>query len=272
VTDASTPLQPLLDRLVEAADRALADARVKVRAQVALDVRKINDAAHRLRRLRGEGGEAGTTAAGRHELNNALNHLLGYGELLLEDPDAAPLADSLRSIVEGARRVRALLHGEAARGPAKTPAAAAGEAASVLIVDDDPINRDLLTRHLASRGHRALSMEHGQWAIEILETEHVDVILLDLDMPKMDGYETLERLKTDPRMATIPVVVVSAADTAEVVIRCVRLGAEDYVTKPLDPAVLGARVAAAVAAKRRRDRERAYVRDLERRVQGTASG
>ena len=153
---------------------------------------------------------------------------------------------------------------------AEPPRAASAEPASVLIVDDDPINRDLLTRHLTARGYRALSMEHGQWALEILETEQVDLILLDLDMPKMNGYETLERLKADPQLATIPVIVVSAADASDVVIRCVRLGAQDYIAKPLDPAVLSARVAAGVAWKRERDRERAYLRELERRVQGSA--
>lgn len=264
-------LQPLLDLIVAAAARALADAKVKIRTQIALDVRKIDDAGNRLRRLLTEAPEEGVTAAGRHEVNNALNHLLGYGELLLDEPDAAPITDSLRAIVDAARRVHALLHEPDPGSPevAAPPPPASAEVASVLIVDDDPINRDLLTRHLTARGYRALSMEHGQWAIEILETEQVDLILLDLDMPKMNGYETLERLKADPKLATIPVVVVSAADAADVIIRCVRLGAEDYVAKPLDPAVLSARVAAGVTRKRERDRERAYVRELERRVQGS---
>lgn len=266
-------LQPLLELIVAAADHALADAKVKIRAQIALDVRKIDDAGRRLRRLLTKGPDTGATAAGRHEVNNALNHLLGYGELLLDEPDAAPITDPLRTIVDAARRVRALLYEEDPRAPAEvtTPKpATSADAASVLIVDDDPINRDLLTRHLTARGYRALSMEHGRWAIEILETEPVDVILLDLDMPKMNGYETLERLKADARLAAIPVVVVSAADRADVVIRCLRLGAEDYVAKPLDPATLSARVAVAVARKRERDHERAYVRELEQRVQRAA--
>lgn len=266
-------LQPLVDLIVAAAERARADAKATIRAQIALDVRKIDDAGRRLRRLLSEVPAAGATPARRHEVNNALNHLLGYGELLLDEPDAAPIGDPLRAIVQAARRLRALLHEEDPRAPAEAapPAPpASADAASVLIVDDDPINRDLLTRHLTSRGYRALSMEHGRWAIEILETEHVDLILLDLDMPQMNGYETLERLKADARLAAIPVVVVSAADRADVVIRCVRLGAQDYVAKPLDPAVLGARVAVAVARKRERDRERAYVRELEQRVQRPA--
>ena len=267
-------LQPLLELIVTAAVRALADARVKVRAQVELDVRKIDDAGRRLRRLLTEAPDAGATAPRRHEVNNALNHLLGYGELLLDEPDAAPITDSLRTIVDAARRVRALLHDEDPGAPAEvtTPKPAVwADAATVLIVDDDPINRDLLSRHLTARGYRALSMEHGAWAIEILETEQVDVILLDLDMPKMNGYETLERLKADARLAAIPVVVVSAADRADVVIRCVRLGAEDYVAKPLDPAVLSARVAVAVARKRARDHQRAYVRELEQRQRAAPS-
>lgn len=264
-------LQPLVDLIVTAAERALADAKATIRTQTALDIRKIDDAGRRLRRLLTEVPAASATPAGRHEVNNALNHLLGYGELLLDEPDAAPIGDPLRAIVQAARRLRALLHEEDPRAPAEAaPPAASADAASVLIVDDDPINRDLLTRHLTSRGYRALSMEHGRWAMEILETEPVDLILLDLDMPQMNGYETLERLKADARLAAIPVVVVSAADRADVVIRCVRLGAEDYVAKPLDPAVLGARVAVAVAGKRERDRQRAYVRELEQRVQRPA--
>lgn len=260
----------LMDLVVAGSERALADARVKVSAHVALDLRKIHDAANRLRRLLADAPDGGlTSSAVRHEVNNALNHLLGYGELLLEEPNAAPLTDSLRAIVEAARRVRGLLHDE---GPASTDATtvqqppAVGDAAAVLIVDDDPINRDLLTRHLTLRGYRVLSMEHGRWAIEILETEQVDLILLDLDMPKMNGYETLERLKADARLAMIPVIVVSAADAAGVVIRCIRLGAEDYVAKPLDPVVLSARVAAGVARKRERDRQREHVRELEQLV------
>lgn len=273
----------LVTRLIAAGDRALADAKREAPAHVALDLRKIREAGDRLQQLLGErrGGIA-PAAGARHELNNALNHLLGYSELLLEEPDAAAIADPLRAISTAARELRALLYepappadeergaaGEAAVGSAGT--APSGPAASILIVDDDPGNRDLLTRYLEARGHRALAMEHGRWALEMLEAVRVDVILLDLDMPTMNGYETLARLKADRRLEDIPVIVISATDSSDAVIRCLRLGAEDYLAKPVSPALFNARVAAAVLGRRRRAQQAQDLQDLARLAAAAAA-
>jgi adenylate cyclase len=129
----------------------------------------------------------------------------------------------------------------------------------VLVVDDTAFNRRLLVRLLASIGHEALEAEHGQAALDLLRdpaTAPVDVILLDIVMPEMDGYETLEILKADPELSDLPVIVISGVDELESVVRCIRMGAADYLPKTVDPEILRARIEASMAGKRLHDLER----------------
>lgn len=263
--------------IVAGSERLLTEAKTSVAARIVLDLRKIHDAGRRLHRMvielgGGPGGEGPLRpGAVRHELNNALNHVLGYSELLREDEDATTLAPDLGRIAAAARELRSLVNlGVISPAPAPpeppTPLAEASPPAggSVLVVDDDPGNRDLVTRCLSPHGHEVLAMEHGRWALEILKAERVDVILLDLAMPEMNGYETLTRLKADPRLAEVPVVVVSGTDDLAVVVRCLKLGAEDFLPKPFDPVLLSARVAACIARKRARERETRDLADVAR--------
>jgi adenylate cyclase len=138
--------------------------------------------------------------------------------------------------------------------------------ARILIVDDEPFNRDVLAQELELLDHEALAAVHGRDALERLESEPVDLILLDIMMPGIDGFEVLRRLKEDARLRHIPVIMVSALDDLASVVRCVELGAEDYLPKPFDPVLLKARIGACLEKKRWRDQEQAYLERIERQI------
>ena len=137
----------------------------------------------------------------------------------------------------------------------------------VLVVDDTAFNRRLLVRLLASIGHEALEAEHGRAALDLLRdpvTPPVDVILLDIVMPEMDGYETLGILKADPLLSDLPVIVISGVDELDSVVRCIRMGAADYLPKTVDPEILRARIEASMAGKRLHDLERQTLEEQTR--------
>jgi two-component system, cell cycle response regulator len=131
-----------------------------------------------------------------------------------------------------------------------------------LVVDDNAVNRLLLRRGLAEQGLDVIEAEDGLLALELLEREAVDVVLLDLLMPRVDGYETLERIKSQEALRHVPVIVITAVDDLASVVRCIELGATDYLPKPFDPALLRARVNASLAAKRLRDLELEYLEQV----------
>ena len=129
----------------------------------------------------------------------------------------------------------------------------------VLVVDDTAFNRRLLVRLLTSIGHQAIEAEHGRAALDILrdpDVEPVDVVLLDIVMPEMDGYETLAILKADERLRDLPVIVISGVDELASVVRCIQMGAADYLPKTVAPEILRARIEASMAGKRLHDLER----------------
>ncbi len=136
-------------------------------------------------------------------------------------------------------------------------------AGKLLVVDDDMINRTLLSASLENEGYAVAEAEDGQQALEMLREESFDVVLLDLIMPNMDGFAVLERMKADSRLQHIPVVVVSASDEMADVVRCIEMGATDHLPKPFDPALLCARVNASLAAKRLHDQEQAYLKMIQ---------
>jgi adenylate cyclase len=135
-------------------------------------------------------------------------------------------------------------------------------AGRVLVVDDDPLNRMLLTRSLEQEGHRVGSAASGQEALEILREKPFDVVLLDIVMPELDGVSVLERLKRDPVLQHVPVIMISAVDEIDTVVRCIEMGAEDYLPKPFNPVLLRARINAALAKKRLHEVERERVREV----------
>jgi len=129
----------------------------------------------------------------------------------------------------------------------------------ILVVDDNRMNRITLSRSLEQQGHVVNLAEDGHRAIELLRSDEFDVVLLDIIMPEMDGYQVLERVKSDPKTRDIPVIVISALDEIDSAVRCIEIGAEDYLPKPFNPVLLRARLNASLEKKKLRDLEKAYL-------------
>jgi two-component system, cell cycle response regulator len=134
--------------------------------------------------------------------------------------------------------------------------------AAILVVDDDPINRMLLTRELERQGHRVVAAENGLKALEALNAEPFDIVLLDVLMPGLDGHETLARIEQDDKLRHIPVIMVSALDDIESVVRCIEMGAADYLPKPFDPVLLRARINGSLTKKRLHDLQLDYIEQV----------
>lgn len=136
-------------------------------------------------------------------------------------------------------------------------------AARVLLVDDDRSTRRALGRLLKLEGHEVVEAEDGESALAKLEEGGFDVVLLDIMMPAMDGYEVLCRIRETPDLELLPVIMISGIDDMDSVVRCIELGADDYLLKPARAALLRARVRACVERKLTRDQERAYLKRIE---------
>ena len=134
------------------------------------------------------------------------------------------------------------------------------EPGQMLIVDDNRVNRLLLTRALEQNGHHVSNAENGKVAMEMLRAKSYDVLLLDIDMPEMNGFEVLEALLQDEELRYLPVIMTSASDELDRVVKCIEMGAEDYLVKPLNPVFLRARVNASLEKKRLRDEQRKLFR------------
>lgn len=140
--------------------------------------------------------------------------------------------------------------------------------ASLLVVDDNEDNRYTLTRRLNREGYKNLTMAtNGREALDKLRVQRFDLVLLDIMMPDMNGYEVLEQMKVTPALRDIPVIMISALDEVHSVIRCVELGAEDYLSKPFNPTLLRARVNASLEKKRLRDEIRRNLERLEQELE-----
>ena len=133
----------------------------------------------------------------------------------------------------------------------------------LLIVEENEVNRDVLARHLGRQGYAIAAAENGAEALEMVRARKFDLMLLDVVMPEMDGYETLRLMKADPHLRDIPVIMISALDDIESVVRCIEMGAEDYLLKPFDPVLLRARIGACLEKKRLRDLEIEYLRNVD---------
>jgi class 3 adenylate cyclase len=134
---------------------------------------------------------------------------------------------------------------------------------TILIVDDDALGRMLLEAQLQEMGHQVLTAEDGKRALDILSGHGVDVVLLDLVMPNMDGFEVLRRMKQDVTLRHLPIIVISAQEDMGVILQCIEMGATDYLPKPFDPVLLRARVNASMASKRLRDLELSHLQALQ---------
>jgi two-component system, cell cycle response regulator len=137
-----------------------------------------------------------------------------------------------------------------------------GGPASILVVDDDRINRMILSRELERDGHTVATVDDGRRALEALRHEPFDIVLLDVLMPELDGYQTLAQIERDERLRHIPVIMVSALEEIDSVVRCIELGAADYLPKPFDPVLLRARINGCLTKKRLHDLEREYLEQV----------
>jgi adenylate cyclase len=230
----------------------------------------------------------------RHDLRTPLNAIKGYCELLIEDAEdngQTHLRPDLEKVNQAADQmlvqIDAMVERTREQSPdpgvnqtqqpveivagllrAVAPVDVAGEdiqrefASRILVVDDIASNRDLLSRRLTREGHQVETAEDGAEAIDRVAAGTFDLILLDLMMPGMSGFEVLCRLKSNLRARHIPVIMISALDEIDSTVRCIEAGAEDYLPKPFNPILLRARINACLEKKWLRDREQTYLEEL----------
>jgi class 3 adenylate cyclase len=216
----------------------------------------------------------------RFEIRGALNHVVGYIEMLQERaeeldqrgflPDLEIMHGECRLLVDLTRpptraeasrsRPLAVLHADSAPVRAEEVVSKAG---TLLVVDDSAPSRNALGRELQRQGYRIVHASSGPAAMERVREEKFDLILLDTVMPGMSGYEMLQWLKADTCLRDTPVVMISAMNETESVVRCLVIGAEDYIAKPFDPVLLNIRIGATLERARWRQREQMYQRQLE---------
>jgi adenylate cyclase len=231
-----------------------------------------------------------------HEVRTPLNQVIGYAEMLeeqakdlgrdsfisdlqkvhtaarsllnliVENFDAALLdsAPPTQDVITFTRHQPLAKEATPKQGEIVTATAAN---ASLLIVDDNELNRDMLTRRLQRLGYKVSCAENGSEALKKMRAESFDLLLLDIVMPVMDGFEVLEQLKADAVLREIPVIVLSASDQLDHVVKCIQSGAQDYVFKPFNPVLLQARIGSCLERKRLRDKETSYLRQIEQEKQ-----
>jgi adenylate cyclase len=235
-------------------------------------------------------------ARARHDLRTPVNAIIGYSELLLEEVVDGALADAtadLTRIRDSGRKLLGLIDdivhlseieaGKRELDLGATPVsdmiqeavsvirplasgsapAAAGERGRILVVDDNEINRDMLLRRLTREGYAVGTAENGRQALDLLATQPFDLVLLDILMPEINGFEVLARLKADEALRHIPVIMISALDEIDSVVRCIEIGAEDFLPKPFNPILLRARIGACLEKKYLRDREVLHLKQIE---------
>ena len=183
-------------------------------------------------------------------------------------PGALPLADLDRLAAAAVRLgelARKLATGAIATAsqPGVAEAPRPGRLETILVVDDDEANRDVLGRRLQRLGYGVIDARDGVEALERMAAGGVDLVLLDVMMPRLDGFAVLARHHDDPAIRDIPVIMISALDDMASVVRCIEAGAEDYLTKPFDPVLLKARIGACMEKKRLRDNEHALLARVE---------
>jgi adenylate cyclase len=235
----------------------------------------------------------------RHDLRTPMNAVKGYAEMMIEAADLrglGPFATDLRRLLNAAQslldRIEGLVMLDEAVAPlaqrprllqglellkeslvpevasamrplATDPVARNVQPGRILVADDNEANRDLLCRRLERAGHSVVAADNGIRALELACARPFDLVLLDLMMPRLSGYEVLKRLRAAERTAHVPVIMISALDEMDSIVRCIEAGAEDYLPKPWNPVILQARVNACIEKKQLRDRDRQRLVQIE---------
>jgi len=216
-----------------------------------------------------------------HDLRSPLNQIIGYSEMLSEEAEGQRregFATDLERIRSAGHRMLALIEENFTSVNEKIVVIAAPDdevlptvllqpayaPGFLLVVDDDAANRDVLSRRLKRQGHEVMTANSGRDALRLMRETAFDLVLLDIMMPDMDGYEVLGQIKADERLQHIPVIMISALNEVQSVVRCIEAGAEDYLAKPFDPTLLKARIGACLEKKRGRDRETALFEQLQK--------
>lgn len=283
----------LIEDAQDRADAALLPDLEKIHAAGKELLARVNEVLDNEKIAAGEwDGDIEALAANLHyQLRTPTDAVIGYSELLLEDARARGQNDTiadLEKIHTAAQRfvqtiselVQYTILQEDALGlnPDLAPAEALVEQAvesikplndieaptrergAILIVDDNPINRDILIHRLTRQGHTVAAADNGKRALELAHTQNFDLVLLDILMPELNGFQVLQTLKADRTLRELPVIMISALDELDSVVRCIEMGAEDYLPKPFNPVLLNARIESSLEKKRLRDQQRALFR------------
>jgi adenylate cyclase len=270
-------LRTPLNHIIGYGEMLLEDAEAASRRELAGPLRQmLEDARHLLARVNeflapsGVDADLADLGAARGALVPTLDRIVtGVKQMEARAGGSdTDLSQDLRRIATAAGQLRALIDGPAGtRQVAAAPAASGGsrpaDRGRILVVDDDEGNRDVLARRLSREGYAVSVAADGSAALAALASAPVDLVLLDVMMPGMDGYEVLTRLKAQPALRSIPVLMISALDEIASVVRCIELGAEDYLSKPFDSVLLRARIGACLEKKRLHDQETSLRRELE---------
>lgn len=292
------PVQAILT----VADRILTDAKAREEPRFTGDIRHIRQAGIDLlaivqevlapARLEVTGDEDFDALRSRlrHDMLNKLNPVINYSDMWLEDSEefflqgvvsdlkmlhslgkhcfslidtilaswnmqASIVASNLPDLGKIEEMVRRMTAGQSATTE---------EHGHMLVVDDNEINRDILQRLLESQGHTVSTADNGRKALEMVGQGGFDLVLLDIVMPEMDGFAVLMELKANPLVQDVPVIMISALNEIEYVVSCIKMGAEDYLTRPYNPVFLKARVGACLEKKRLREREQQHLFEIQR--------
>ena len=218
----------------------------------------------------------------QHEFRTPLNHIIGYAEIITEqaeDSEDALVIKDLGRIVSAAKTLLELLEAHlisnddaidsnGSKSDIVWPSVPIATTdpfdqsepvwnnAIILIVDDDPLNRDLMQRRLSRQGCQVMVAPSGAEALKILQSQKVDLLLLDMIMPEMDGFAVLAKMKADVLLNRTPVVMLSASDETATTVHCIKMGADDFLPKPCNTTLLLARIESALSKKKLRDIQR----------------
>ena len=266
---AATHLDEMVNRLV---DRSGVDHREKGEDRGALHSRLRHDLRTPLNAIKGYGellieeardGEHDAVLPDLERVLDLTNRLLGQFDRLLE---LAGISEDRRELVDEDSRLAAEIVDRVLATVKPIEADDAAErplvSSRLLVVDDTAADRELLSRRLQRDGHEVVAADTGERALELLGEGGFDLVLLDLMLPGMSGFEVLSQLKSGIHTRAIPVIMISALDEIDSAVRCIEAGAEDYLSKPFNPVVLRARVGACLERKRLHDRERAITTEL----------